>query len=84
MTPERSRQLGFALIVVSALQLLLFLFGAVRRSYTALAIPVFAGVAVVSGLGFWIGYTMATAEWDDYVEEVTPAPPSPSEAPTPS
>ena len=73
MTAERSRQLGVLVMVASGLQLLLFLLGAARRSYTAVAIPVFAGLAVVSGLGFWIGYTMATAQWDDYEDEELPA-----------
>jgi hypothetical protein len=45
--------------------LLVFLFGATRRSYAVLAIPVFAGVAAAAGLAFWVGYTMATTNWDD-------------------
>ena len=65
MTPERSRQLGRALMALSVIQVLLFLVAAMRRSYAALAIPVFLGVAVVSGLGFWVGWTMAAAQWDE-------------------
>ena len=65
MTPERSRQLGKALMALSVIQVLLFLVAAMRRSYAALAIPVFLGVAVVSGLGFWVGWTMAAAQWDE-------------------
>ncbi len=64
MTPERSRQLGKALMALSVAQALLFLVAAMRRSYAALAIPVFFGVAIVSGLGFWVGWTMASARWD--------------------
>lgn len=64
MTPERSRQLGKALMALSVVQVLLFLVAAMRRSYAALAIPVFIGVAIVSGLGFWVGWTMSAAEWD--------------------
>jgi hypothetical protein len=45
--------------------LLLFLIGAMRRSYAVLAIPVFVGVAAAAGLAFWVGYTMATTNWDD-------------------
>jgi hypothetical protein len=65
MTQDRSRRFGQALMAVSALQLLLFLIGASRRSYAALALPVGAGLAVVSALTFWVGYTMATTNWDD-------------------
>ncbi len=64
MTPDRSRQLGKALMALSVVQVLLFLVAATRRSYAALAIPVFLGVAIVSGLGFWVGWTMSAAEWD--------------------
>jgi hypothetical protein len=65
MTPERSRQLGQALMAVSVVQLLVFLLAAMRKSYAALAVPVFFGVALVSGLAFWVGWTMAVAQWDE-------------------
>ncbi|MEZ4553422.1 MAG: hypothetical protein AB7L91_05555 [Dehalococcoidia bacterium] len=64
MTPERSRQLGTALMALSVVQMLLFAVAAMRRSYAALAIPVFFGVGIVSALGFWVGWTMSAAEWD--------------------
>lgn len=51
-------------MALSVVQVLLFLVAAMRRSYAALAIPVFLGVAIVSGLGFWVGWTMSAAEWD--------------------
>jgi hypothetical protein len=84
VTLDRSRQIGQALMVLSGLQVLLFLIGASRRSYAALAIPVFAGLAVVSALAFWVGYTMATTDWgepadygveEDEVPEAEGAPP---------
>ena len=65
MSPERSRQLGQALMALSVLQLLVFTVGALRRSYLVLALPVAAGLAVVSGLAYWVGYTLAYARWDD-------------------
>lgn len=65
MTVARSRQLGQAIIAASGLSVLLFLLGVMRRSYLALALPVAAGLAVASALGFWIGYTMATTKWED-------------------
>lgn len=51
-------------MALSVLQVLCFLVAATRRSYAALAVPVFLGVAIVSGLGFWVGWTMSAAEWD--------------------
>ena len=68
MTPERSRQLGQALMALSVVQLLAFLFGTTRKSYAALALPVFVGLAVVSGLAFWVGWTMAAAQWEEAEE----------------
>lgn len=68
MTPEQSRQLGKALMALSVLQVLFFLVAAMRRSYAALAVPVFFGVAIVSGLGFWVGWTMSASEWDSEQE----------------
>ena len=62
---ERSRRLGLLMMAGAVLQLLVFLGAASRRSYTALALPVGAGVAALSVLAFWVGYTMAHAEWDD-------------------
>jgi hypothetical protein len=65
MTPEQSRQLGRGLMAVSVVQLLVFILGAMRKSYAALALPVFFGLAVVSGLAFWVGWTMAAAQWEE-------------------
>ena len=62
---ERSRTIGLLLMAGAALQLLVFFAAASRRSYAALALPVGAGLAAISALAFWIGYTMAYAEWDD-------------------
>ncbi len=84
MTVDSSRQLGQALMAFSGLQVLLFLIGASRRSYAAIAIPVFAMLALVSALAFWVGYTMANTDWgepadygieEDDVPEAEGAPP---------
>ena len=65
MTVQSSRQAGQALMAGSVLALLIFLVGAMKRSYAVVAIPVFAVVAVASALGFWAGYTMAVQDRDD-------------------
>jgi hypothetical protein len=68
VSPERSRQLGQALMALSVVQLLLFVVGAMRRSYLVLALPVAAGLALASGLAYWVGYTLAHAHWDEDTE----------------
>ena len=65
MSPEQSRQFGKALMALSIVQLLLYGGAAVRRSYLAIALPIGAVLAVISGFAFWVGYTMATNAWDD-------------------
>ena len=61
---ERSQSIGMILMAVSGLSLLVFGFGILRRSYLAIALPVFAATAGISALLFWIGYTMANMEPD--------------------
>jgi len=61
----RSRMLGRLLMVVAVLQMLAFVVGLARRSYLVVALPVGGGLAALSALAFWVGYTMAYAQWDD-------------------
>lgn len=61
---EQSRSIGTVLMAVSGLQMLLFTIGVMRRSYLAIALPVIGAVAAISGLIFWVGYTMASMESD--------------------
>ena len=65
MDQDQTRQAGRALMAGAGLSVVLFLLGVARRSYAALAIPVFAGLAAAAGMAFWVGYTMATTNWDD-------------------
>jgi hypothetical protein len=51
-------------MVASGLQMLLFTIGLMRRSYAAIALPMLAAMATVSGLLFWVGYTMTSVEVD--------------------
>ncbi|MCH8950043.1 MAG: hypothetical protein IIB87_06665 [Chloroflexi bacterium] len=57
--------------------MLVFTLGVMRRSYLAVALPVMAATMAVSGLLFWIGYTMVNMEPDleelDMEEEPQPA-----------
>ena len=54
--------MGAVLMGVSALQMLIFTVGMLRRSYLAVALPVLSAMAAVSGLLFWVGYTMVSME----------------------
>jgi hypothetical protein len=68
MTVDQSRQLGQALMGGALLAVFMVLIGIARRSYLAIALPVATGLGVVAALAFWVGYTMATTEWEDEVE----------------
>ncbi len=59
---ERSQSVGSILMAVSALQMLVFTLGMLRKSYMAVALPVLAAMGAVSGLIFWVGYTMMSME----------------------
>ena len=65
ISQTQSRNLGRAVMVLSVLQAVVFFTAAIRRSYVAVAIPVGIIVGTIAGLGLWIGYTMATTDWDD-------------------
>ena len=59
---QRSRQLGLFIMLGASIQMLIMLIGFMRRSYFIIALPVVAGVAVISALAFWVGWTMANTE----------------------
>lgn len=61
---DRTRLTGAVLMAITVVQVLVFLIGLARRSYLALAFPVFVLVGAVSVLGFWVGWTLATMEDD--------------------
>jgi hypothetical protein len=57
-----TRRTGILIMIGSALELVLFLYGLSRRSYAAIAVPVTLAVAGLSALGMWVGWTMLTLE----------------------
>jgi hypothetical protein len=59
---DRSQKTGILIMVGAALEMLLFLYGAARRSYMAVALPVMAAVAATSALAFWVGWTLLSTE----------------------
>lgn len=58
----RSQQVGMGLMAVTGLNMLVMLIGVMRRSYLVIALPVLAGVGVVSALGFWVGWTLMSTD----------------------
>ena len=62
---QRSQQTGLIIMAVSAFTLVVFVWAMLRRSYMAIALPVMSALAVVSGLAFWIGWTLSAGEEED-------------------
>lgn len=67
---SRAHTTGIILMAGAVLQMLLFVIGAAKRSYLALALPVMAAMTALTALTFWVGWTMVSME----EEEETPAP----------
>lgn len=59
---DQSRSIGTLLMAASAVQMLVFTIAVMRRSYLAVALPVLGAIAALSGVLFWVGYTMANME----------------------
>jgi hypothetical protein len=71
---DRSQMTGAAIVAVAIVQLALFIAGVARKSYLALALPIGLGVAGISALAIWVGWTMMTTETDlPEPEEEAPA-----------
>ncbi len=62
---QRSQQTGLVIMIVSAFTLVVFVWAMLKRSYMAVALPVMSALAVVSGLAFWIGWTLFAGEDED-------------------
>ena len=67
---RRAQNTGMLLMVGAAIELLLFLYGTLRRSYLALALPVTMAMTAVTVLTFWLGWTMMTMEEEE--DEASP------------
>lgn len=62
---NRARNTGMLLMGGAVLQLLLFVYGTLRRSYLAIALPMTAAMLALSALTFWLGWTMISMEEDE-------------------
>ncbi len=74
---NRAQKTGVILIVAAALEMVLFLYGAMRRSYLAIALPMTAAMTALTALTFWVGYTMLMLE-EEPDEDVVEAAAQPS------
>ena len=75
---SRAQKTGVLLMAIGAIEMVLFLYGAMRRSYLALALPVTAAMTALTAVTFWVGYTMMTLEEepDEDVVEAAAQPPN--------
>ena len=68
---HRARITGIILMAGAAIQMVFFLWGATRRSYLALALPMAAAMTTVTAIGFWVGWTMLNLEEEPEEPAVT-------------
>jgi hypothetical protein len=69
---DRAHTTGMIIMAGSVLSMLLFLIGALRRSYVAIALPVTAAMTALTALAFWVGWTMMTMEEEPEEPAVRP------------
>ena len=70
---NRAQTTGIILMAGALLQMLLFVIGAARRSYLALALPIMAAMTALTALTFWVGWTMVTMEEEEEAPATPPA-----------
>lgn len=68
---DRAQRTGAIIMALSALQMLLFVYGALRKSYLALALPVTVAMTALTALAFWVGWTMMNMEEEPEEPPVT-------------
>ncbi|MCJ7831518.1 MAG: hypothetical protein MUP86_03245 [Dehalococcoidia bacterium] len=66
---ERTQLFGLLIVAGTALEMILFLWGIVRRSYMAVALPVLGAMTALNLLTLWVGWTMLTTEAEMPEEE---------------
>ncbi len=59
---ERTQLFGLLIVSGTALEMMVFLWGIVRRSYMAVALPVLGAMMALNLLTIWVGWTMLTTE----------------------
>jgi hypothetical protein len=69
----RAQQTGKIIMALACVQMLVFLYGILRKSYLAIALPVTVAMTALTALGFWVGWTMMTMEEEPEEPPVTVA-----------
>jgi hypothetical protein len=59
---DKSQMFGAIIVAGAAVEMAIFFFGVLRRSYLALAVPLLFAMSAVNLLAIWIGWTMLTTE----------------------
>ena len=59
---DRAHTTGVLLMAGALIQMMLFVWGATRKSYLALALPMTAAMTTLTALAFWVGWTMMNLE----------------------
>ena len=70
---NRAETTGLLLMAGSVLAFVLFVIGALRRSYVALVLPLTSAMLAVTAIAFWLGWTMYTLAEEEAEEQATSA-----------
>ena len=59
---DRAHFTGVLLMAGAVIQMLLFTWGATRKSYLAVALPMAAAMTTLTAIALWVGWTMLNLE----------------------
>jgi len=59
---DRAHLTGVLLMAGAVIQMLLFIWGATRKSYLAVALPMAAAMTTLTAISLWVGWTMLNLE----------------------
>ena len=59
---DRAHLTGVLLMAGAVIQMLLFVWGATRKSYLAVALPMAAAMTTLTAIALWVGWTMLNLE----------------------
>ena len=59
---DRAHLTGVLLMAGAVIQMLLFTWGATRKSYLAVALPMAAAMTTLTAIALWVGWTMINLE----------------------
>jgi hypothetical protein len=59
---DRAHLTGVLLMAGAVIQMLLFIWGATRKSYLAVVLPMAAAMTTLTAIALWVGWTMLNLE----------------------